>query len=82
MLLNALYRSDQGIKYYVQGTVGKGDSVAIQQALIHEDPSTGTPDMHMYSPYLTFNVVHGKSPSEPNGLTSFFLYIIDALYYY
>ena len=57
MLLNALYRSDQGVKYYVLGTIGKGYSVAIQQSLIHEDPSTGTPGMHMCSSYITSNLV-------------------------
>ena len=64
------------MKYYVQGTVGKGYSAAIQQALIHENPSTGTPDMPMYSPYLTFNVVHGISPSNPDGLTPFLFHSI------
>ena len=70
------------MKYYVQGTAGEGYSAAIQQAPIHENPSTGTPNMHMHSPYLTFNVVQAIPPSEPNGLTLSFLYIIDVLYYY
>ena len=70
------------MKYYVQGIVGKGHSAAIQQALIHENPSTGTPDMHMHSPYLTFNVVQAISPSEPNGSTSSFLYIVNVVHYH
>ena len=80
MILNALYWSDQGMKYYVPDTVGKGYSAAIQQALIHEDPSTGTAGMHTCSSSITSNLVQGVSPSEPDGLTSSFLYIIDVLY--
>ena len=70
------------MKYCEQDTVRKGYSVAIQRALIHEYPSTGTPDMHMCSSCLHPNLVRGIPPSNPYGLTSFLFRSIHIQHHY
>ena len=82
IIQNALFQDNRWMEYWEQDTVGKGYTVAIQQALIHENPSTGTPDIHMCSSSITSNLVQGISPPKPNGLTSSFLYMVDVVHSY